>query len=396
MTLRTIVVDDSIIFRKVVRDALAGIEGVQVIDVAKDGSTAIEKICRLRPDLVTLDIEMPELNGLQVLEELQRRGVQTRVIMVSSLTSRGAEVTTQALAKGAFDFILKPDSTGVVAGVETLRTELRLRIQAIATQERRTDTPTDQRSVVREFRHDAVTDNNYVVEVEPASKPRHQIHSTIGHRGIPEVILLGISTGGPNALASVLPQLPADFAIPIVIVQHMPPMFTATMARHLDNQCALHVEEAQDSTPIVRGGIYIAPGGKQLSVRSNGSGGLETVVDDSPAVKSCKPSVDHLMFSVPASVAARSLAIIMTGMGSDGRDGCERLKHNGATIWAQSAESCTVYGMPRQVIDSGLADATFDLNELAGLLQRLTAGRGPTYMLPSASNATAMMPNVYA
>ncbi len=394
MTLRTIVVDDSIIFRKVVRDALAGIDGVQVIDVAKDGHTAVEKICRLKPDLVTLDIEMPGLNGLQVLEELQRRGVQTRVIMVSSLTSRGAEVTTQALAKGAFDFILKPDGTGVLAGVETLRTELRLRIQAITTQERRGDTPSNLRSVVREIRHVTETDIDHGLELKPASNLRPQSHPAISHRGIPEVIFIGISTGGPNALATVLPQLPADFAIPIVIVQHMPPMFTATMAKHLDKQCALRVEEAMDATPIVKGCIYIAPGGKQLSVGPNGSGGLVTVVDDSPAVKSCKPSVDHLMFSVPASVAARSLAIIMTGMGSDGREGCERLKHNGAAIWAQSADSCTVYGMPRQVIESGLADATFDLNELAGLLKRLTSGRGPTCVLPSTSSAAAMISTV--
>jgi two-component system chemotaxis response regulator CheB len=186
-----------------------------------------------------------------------------------------------------------------------------------------------------------------------------------------KAIFIGISTGGPKALTQVIPQIPAGFPIPIVVVQHMPPLFTATMAKSLDKTSQLSAVEVSDRMPMVAGGLYIAPGGKQLGVTTNTQGELLADVNDSPAMKGCKPSVDYLLGSVPPNIAKQSLAIIMTGMGDDGRIGCEKMRTFGTTVWAQSETSCTVYGMPRQIAENGLADFVFDLNDLPGLLNQL-------------------------
>lgn len=370
MALRTIVIDDSILFRKVMRDALGELEGVEVIDIARDGVTAVEKITLHKPDLITLDIEMPGLNGLEVLKELERRGIKTQTLVVSSHTNRGAEVTTQALAMGAFDFILKPQGTNVDESLALLRAELKKRLTVLMAMDRRPG-PQTKPIIARSA---AVSTNRTTT----------QAHVTAPTDGSPipkfpaacKAVFIGISTGGPKALANVIPRLPAGFPVPIIIVQHMPPLFTATMASSLDKASDLNVAEASDGMPMIAGGVYIAPGGKQLGVSTNASGQLIARVNDAPAIKSCKPSVDYLMGSVPADIARRSLALIMTGMGDDGRNGCTTLRSHGATVWAQSEQTCTVYGMPRQVIENGLADSVFDLDALPGLLSQLARKPG--------------------
>ncbi|TWT96234.1 chemotaxis-specific protein-glutamate methyltransferase CheB [Neorhodopirellula pilleata] len=394
MTLRTIVVDDSIIFRKVMRDALSAIPGVEVVDIARDGSSAVDKIVAAKPDLVTLDIEMPGLNGLEVLEELDLRGIQTNVIVVSAHTSRGAEVTTQALSMGALDFILKPDNDNAGANLAQLKSELARLLKMVKAQ--------PQLSMVSSSPAKSETLSAPIVARAPVrttkttSVPR-PVECNLENLKTPKfphlchAIFIGISTGGPKALASVIPKLPATFTIPIVIVQHMPPLFTATMAKSLDNTSALNVVEATHGMPLAGGGVYIAPGGKQLGVKADARGNVIAVVTDDPPIKSCKPSVDYMMSSVPSSIARNSLAVIMTGMGDDGRDGVSYLRQNGCTVWAQSAESCTVYGMPRQIIENGLADFAFDLDDLPNLLSQLAYRAGGYCPVPPIPSTTAPM-----
>jgi len=394
MTLRTIVVDDSIVFRKIMRDALSDIPDVEVVDIARDGSSAVEKIIATKPDLVTLDIEMPGLNGLEVLEELECRGIQTNVIVVSAHTSRGAEVTTQALSMGALDFILKPDNDDAEINKAQLKTELGRLLRMVKGQPKRS-TPTSNpvkgqaESVSKPTRTPIRTSNPTTT-----AGPSPRTNESLRNPKFPSqchAIFLGISTGGPKALASVIPRLPAEFNIPIVIVQHMPPLFTATMAKSLDNTSALNVVEATQGMPLAGGGVYIAPGGKQLGVKADARGNLVAVVNNDPPIKSCKPSVDYMMLSVPANIARNSLAIIMTGMGDDGRDGVTQLREHGSTIWAQSAASCTVYGMPRQIIENDLADFAFDVDELPKLLGQLkhrTGGYCPGPPTPGSTSST--------
>lgn len=386
MSLRTIVVDDSLIFRKVMRDALSEFEGVDVIDVARDGVVALEKITRHRPDLVTLDIEMPGLNGLQVLQELESRGIKTRVIVVSSQTKRGAEVTTQALAMGAFDFILKPEGGDLDESMSRLRHELGKRISFLMPKRKPSSQPATRRSTkVAPKTTGSTSQRAPATRVDANQLMAPKFPSTC------KAVFIGISTGGPKALANVIPKIPGGFPLPIVIVQHMPPLFTATMAESLDKTSRLNVAEATDGMNMVAGGVYIAPGGKQLAVSTNVRGGLVARVNNSPPIKSCKPSVDYMLGSVPNEIAKRSLAIIMTGMGDDGRDGCSSLRGQGATVWAQSESTCTVYGMPRQIVENGLADTVFDLDSLPSLLSQLVRKSG-LVLKPSAGNAIANTP----
>lgn len=370
MTLRTIVVDDSLIFRKVVRDALSEFEEVEVIDIARDGLTALEKITLQKPDLVTLDVEMPGLNGIEVLRELENRGIKTRVIMVSSQTKRGAEVTTQALSMGAFDFILKPEGSNFDESLNMLRRELEKRIAVLLPKK------TTSRIAAKPASNHVAPKLSTSSQTNVKTRIDANDLSTTKFPSMCKAIFIGISTGGPKALANVIPKIPAGFPFPIVIVQHMPPLFTATMAESLNGNSKLNVAEAADGMCMVAGGVYIAPGGKQLGVSTNVRGDLVACVSNSAPIKSCKPSVDHMLGSIPRGVARRSLAIIMTGMGDDGRDGCTTLRAQGATVWAQSESTCTVYGMPRQIVENGLADSVFDLDALPGLLGQLVRKQG--------------------
>lgn len=392
MTLRTIVVDDSIIFRKIMRDALSEIPGVDVVDIARDGIHAVEKITSQKPDLVTLDIEMPGLNGLEVLEELELRGIQTNILVVSAHTPRGAETTTQALSMGALDFILKPIGGDSIANAEQLRSELRRLIGMVKNQNSGVATRlAPPKPVVAWKSTNHIGEHCQVpVKLSPAvalgAPPTHVLPPGLLTPKFPkrcQAIFLGISTGGPKALASFIPKIPSHFDIPIILVQHMPPLFTGTMAKSLDASSTLNVVEATDGMPMVGGGVYIAPGGKHLAVKTDVRGTLIAKVTDDAPVKSCKPSVDYMMMSVAPDIAQNSLAVIMTGMGDDGKEGCAQMRKHGCTVWAQSAPSCTVYGMPRQVIENNLADFAFDLKDLPNLLAQLTRRSGNPAAAPT-------------
>lgn len=343
--LKCLVVDDSALYRKVVRDVLAAIPDVEVVGIAVDGEQALQKIEELRPDLVTLDLEMPRIDGIGVLRELSARGIDVPAIMVSAFTARGAKSTTTALGLGAFDFILKPTTSSLDESILQLRRDLVPKVRACRMRlASRRQAPTRPAPTPR--------------KMPPACKPGVPLK---GCRLKPEIIAIGVSTGGPQALTRLLPKLPANFPAPIVLVQHMPPMFTKSLADDLDRHCALKVSEAVHGQPIRRGEILIAPGGKHMRVTKLASGPVVQITDDPPE-RNCKPAVDYLFRSVAEHYGAKSLGVILTGMGDDGTLGAKELKKAGATIITQGEASCVVYGMPKSIVDNHLADVVSPLS----------------------------------
>lgn len=354
-SVRVLVVDDSTIFRKVVRDALAKIPQVEVVGHAADGEMALCRMAELRPDVVTLDLEMPKLGGLDVLRQMRARNIDAAAIMVSSLSGQGARATTEALRLGAFDFVLKPAGQNVDENARALQAELAPRIRACCQDRLAADGGPQGR------------DSGTLCD--SASLPAGRRAARTLCR-VPEVVVIGTSTGGPAALAKVLPQLPRDFPVPILIVQHMPPMFTKTMADDLNRQCELEIREANGGEPVKPGYGYIAPGGRQLKVVRT-SAGVFTRVTDDPPEHSCRPSVDYLFRSVSKEYDHKVLAVIMTGMGDDGSRALSEMHPQGVPVIAQDEASCTVFGMPRCVVENGHADVICPLSEIPAQMQRM-------------------------
>jgi len=359
--LRVLVVDDTVTYRKIVADVLAGCPDVEVIGTAANGKIALQRIEQQAPDLLILDLEMPEMNGQAVLEELRRRRSPTGAIMLSAFTAQGAKATLSALEAGAFDFVLKPNGATIDANVDRLRHELQTKISAFAR----------QRSV-RDILYGK--NNGYGMSAEVA---RPVIPAVPASRSIaqpadsPLVVGIGISTGGPKALTEMLPQLPADLPVPVLIVQHMPPIFTKSLADDLNTRCKLAVREGIDGQPVMPGQIWIAPGGRQMKVQRENNQVVLRITDDPPE-NSCRPAVDYLFRSVAEVYGGRSIGVIMTGMGSDGTLGCRRLKHCGASIIAQDEATCVVFGMPREPIEKGIVDVVAPLGCIAAEITRLT------------------------
>ncbi|MDZ4689300.1 MAG: chemotaxis response regulator protein-glutamate methylesterase [Planctomycetaceae bacterium] len=357
---RVLVVDDSLIYRKVVRDALAALPNVEVVGSAANGRIAIEKIEQLSPDLITLDFEMPELDGPGVLRWLRQSKRPTRAVMLSALTIEGGEATLQALQEGAFDFVVKPSGDNAQQNQLKLLTALAHRVDAVQSllagkrpsraEIRGGVTPTAGRPPVA------------------MSRPQAGLHR-IGIVGI------GISTGGPDALRAMLPQLPADLPVPVVIVQHMPPVFTRSLADSLNRLCQLRVSEGVDGQLVKAGEIVIAPGGRQMKIHRTAVGHGQVELTDDPPVQSCRPSVDYLFHSLAESFGPQTLSVIMTGMGYDGAEGCRRLHHLGGPVIAQDEASCVVFGMPRKPVEDGVADVVAPLNSIAAEIVRYTGRR---------------------
>ncbi|MEQ8846156.1 chemotaxis response regulator protein-glutamate methylesterase [Botrimarina sp.] len=348
---RCLVVDDSTLYRKIVRDVLNSLPDVEVVGAASDGQQAIERIDSLRPDLVTLDLEMPRLDGIGVLRELQRRRIDVAAIMVSAFTAAGARTTTEALRLGAFDFVLKPSTNSLDESVAQLRHDLGPKLRAAAWR-KRTPSPAPQ-----------------TAPRAPRPAPRLRLP---GLR--PDVVAIAVSTGGPQALTQLLPRLPASFPTPVLVVQHMPPLFTKSLAEDLDRRCPLTVSEASQGQPVRRGEVLIAPGGKQMRVAKSAAGPVIQLTDDPPE-NNCRPAADFLFRSVASVYGAKSLGLVLTGMGDDGALGAEKMKQAGAVILAQDEASCVVYGMPRAVVDRGLADVVAPLGRLHEHLAAAAAGR---------------------
>lgn len=353
--IKALVVDDTIVYRKIVSDVLRMIPGVEVIGTANNGKIALSKIKSLKPDLITLDIEMPELNGIQVLEELQNMPNAPVAVMLSTLTQQGSEMTIRALELGAFDFIPKPSEGRMAENLEKVKAAVLPIIQGYkrrkATQLKIRERATGKIRPVRKTPEPTVV-------VQPAKK------SAV--RSKAEVIGIGISTGGPNALTRMIPMLPADMKATVLIVQHMPPLFTASLANSLNNKSKLSVKEAEEGDVIEPGKIFIAPGGKQMKIVAAADGVTRKIkITDDPPENSCKPSVDYLFRSIAQHYVGRSTGVIMTGMGSDGVKGLIQMKNSGSVVIAQNEETCTVFGMPKEPVESGLADVVAPLDEIA-------------------------------
>ncbi len=371
--IKVLVVDDTIVYRKAVSDILSEMRDVEVVGVAHNGKIAIAKILTLKPDLLTLDIEMPEMNGIEVLQYLQQHAPQVSAIMVSTLTSEGGDMTMRALELGAYDFILKPNTSNIAESKKHLQTLLTPLIKAYQTgkttvgsmQARTRDLTGGLRESLAATRHARSR------VAPPAIRCGHTTGKTtpgaIRRQGKSEIVAIGISTGGPNALAQMMPMLPGDLGVPIVIVQHMPPVFTKSLANSLNAKCAISVKEAQDGETLQANVAYIAPGGKQMKLVASADGTNRIIkITNDPAENSCKPSADYLFRSVADYYVGRVTAVIMTGMGLDGTKGLEVLKHKGALVIGQNEASCVVYGMPKAPAELGLTDIVTPLDKIAG------------------------------
>lgn len=354
--LKVLVVDDSALYRKIVRDVLSNIEGVEVVGAANNGVMALERINQLRPDVVTLDVEMPQLDGHGVLKRLAGQRNAPKAIMVSAFTAQGAQSTNAALREGAFDFILKPATKSLEMSVQQLRRDLIPKIEACRGATARPTSQVPTRAPLRP----APTGG-------AATPARRRID-------VPsKVVAIGVSTGGPQALVSLLPKLPANFPCPILLVQHMPPMFTASLAEDLNRRCALNVSEGKDGQVVQRGDVIIAPGGKQMRVVKRDKEYVIQVTDDAPE-RNCKPSVDYLFRSVAEAYGSTALGVVLTGMGDDGALGASLLKAKGAPIITQDEATCVVYGMPRAVFEAGLSDEVAPLPMMPTVIGAYTRG----------------------
>ena len=357
---RVLVVDDSVVVRRLVSKALEAEDEVEVVGVAPDGKIALANIERLNPDIVILDVAMPVMDGLTALREIRERWPVLPVIMFSTLTSRGAEVTLDALALGASDYVLKPSGADVAASMADIRAQLLPRIAALLPQ-------------ARESRERAM--------VRPASRPSRasgDVTRPTGPLGRIDVIAIGVSTGGPTALAELVPALPGDLSVPIAIVQHMPPMFTKILAERLEHKSALTVVEASDGERMRPGTVYVAPGDLHLAIAARDREILD--VYDGPHENSCRPSVDPLFRTVAERYGPHALGIVMTGMGSDGLRGAEHLAAAGARVLVQDEATSIVWGMPGFVARAGLADDLVSLHELPReIVRRVAVGRDAAF-----------------
>ena len=364
MPIRVLVADDSVLFRRVMTDVLQSLPDVEVVGSAPNGKMAVQKVKELKPDLLTLDIEMPEMDGIAVLDALRQAKSDTMVVVVSALTQRGGRLTMKALEKGALDFITKPDSTGAEESRAAIARELTPRVKALA--HRRTirsilkTTPQAPSSPYARKTGSPMVPPQ-AEEVAQAADGRARVTPLTK----PEMVLIGVSTGGPNALAQVLPAIPATLGVPILVVQHMPPVFTQSLAESLATKCSLKVREAAHQERIEANTVYIAPGGKQMRV-AVAPGGVKVVeITDDPPENNCKPAVDYLFRSVANRFPGRAMAVILTGMGNDGTLGLRLLKRNGCYSVAQDESSCVVFGMPKAAIDAGVVDAVLPLESIA-------------------------------
>lgn len=345
---RVLVVDDSALYRQLVRNVLRDVGGVEVVGVAKSGREALEGVESLDPDLLTLDVQMPELSGIEVLRELRTRRRRARAIMLSSLTSNGAQTTTDALLEGAFDFIHKPNSGDAAANRLRLLEDLTEKINAF----RLTLGP-----------------RGASANAQPALPPRV---GSLDRRC--EAVVIGTSTGGPVALAELLPALPRDFPAPLLIVQHMPPHYTQSLANRLNERSQIEVVEAAHNQIVAPGVAYLAPGGRHMKVERVG-GRTSIVVTSDPPEHSCRPAVDYLFRSAAEVYQGGLVGVVLTGMGRDGTAGSAAIRAVGGYVIAQAPQGCAVYGMPKAVVDEQLAGESLPLARIAEALVRRARGR---------------------
>ncbi len=367
MAIKVLVVDDSILYRKVLTEALRSLPGVEVVGNVANGANVVPKVRELQPDLLTLDIEMPGMNGIEVMNALRQANLDVKVLVISSVTVGGGQMTLQALENGAFDFITKPAGSSLEENLQTIREELAPRLRALS-----------HRLEVQKILRNGGTTTSYPqprTEARPPvpESPKRVVSCLLPNRN-PELVVIGVSTGGPNALATIFSELPAYLGVPIIIVQHMPPIFTRILAGNLSAHSALPVREATHNEEILPDTAYLAPGAKQMRLIPTPSGARLLQLSDDPPENSCRPSVDYLFRSVANHFPGKALAVILTGMGEDGAAGLRLLKRSGSQVIAQDEASCVVFGMPKAAIESGAVDVVVPLNEIAGRITKAVRG----------------------
>lgn len=354
--LRVLVVDDSVVIRRLVTHALSEDPTLEVVGSASNGAIALARIPQLNPDVITLDIEMPEMGGLETLRRLRRTYKEIRVIMFSTLTERGAAITMEALTLGADDYVAKASNTGALSeSMASLREDLIPKIKQFFVLP---DSASKARAPVNGT-------SPVAIPVAPAPPLARSLTA-------PKVVAIGVSTGGPAALSEIIPHFPAGFPLPVLIVQHMPALFTRLLAERLQGSSALKVEEASEGALIQPGKVLIAPGNFHMRVARKGTQ-MVVALDQGPLENSCRPAVDVLFRSVNEAYSGAAIAVILTGMGCDGARGAGVLKASGAKVIAQDEASSVVWGMPGAVVQAGLAD---DVVPLDGILRAIVRSMG--------------------
>jgi two-component system chemotaxis response regulator CheB len=365
MAVRVLVVDDSGFFRRRVTEMLEADSELSVIDVAENGKIAIEKVKELKPDAVTMDIEMPEMDGITATREIMK-SCPTRIIMFSSLTTDGARATLDALDAGALDFLPKRFED-ISSDREEARRLLCDRVKQLVRQPIKLIAPASQKSSLTSPAPQQKADLKKVATQPSAVAP---VAGRIKHGGI-ELVAIGTSTGGPVALQEVLTKIPPDFPVPIIVIQHMPGTFTPAFAQRLNDLCAISVKEAGDGDELKPGCAYLAPGGKQMLIGGRAEHPVIKIIE-ADQNQTYKPSVDITFSSIAKIFPGKTLAIILTGMGADGREGARELKSGGSTIWSQDEASCVVYGMPCAVSEAGLSERELSLTDVGpSIVQRV-------------------------
>jgi two-component system, chemotaxis family, protein-glutamate methylesterase/glutaminase len=343
--IKVLVVDDSAFMRKVITDILSSDDKIQVVDIAKDGKEALEKISSLKPDVVTLDIEMPEMDGLNCLKEILKREF-IPVIMLSCLTEAGEGATIQALEDGAVDFITKPTNIFEMKSKEK-RQEIIDKIKIACN----------------------ITKVSRDIDRVTKLKNKSEIKENYNLRNI---VAIGTSTGGPKALQSVIPVIPGDVQAAFLVVQHMPPGFTKSLAIRLNNMSEVNVKEAEDGEIVKAGFVYIAPGDYHMLVEKRNNEGLKIKLSQAPPVGAHRPAVNVLMESLSKTGLTNIIGVIMTGMGGDGSEGIKMLKEfNNSHIIAQDEKTCVVYGMPKVAMQTGAVDVVVPLQEITNEIMKI-------------------------
>jgi two-component system chemotaxis response regulator CheB len=358
--IRVLVIDDSAFMRTALRRMIESDPALQVIGTANDGVNGVQKAVQLRPDVITMDVEMPRMSGLDALSKIMELA-PCPVIMVSSLTTAHAEATIEALSRGAYDFLSK-DLSYASLDIVRIKDDLVAKCKAAVSQKRRPPQP-------------------FQVAQSGRLAPR-----SARHFPSPKVVCIGTSTGGPKALQRILPMLPANLSVPVIVVQHMPPGFTDAFARRMDSLCRVRVKESEHNEPLLPGVVYIGRAGQQVRVLRRGASAfahMSTVPSNTPHI----PSVDILMLSAADQYAREVMGVILTGMGCDGQHGMSAIYHAGGYTLGEDERTCVVYGMPRACAESGILHNVLPLDAIPGDIVRIVAA-GATAHTPEATSST--------
>jgi len=374
--IRVMIVDDAVVARSMMTRWIDAEPDMLIAAAARSGREALERIEATDPDVVLLDVDMPELDGITALPLLLRKQRDLVVIMVSTLTRRSAELSLRALSLGATDYIPKPETTYEAMTSAAFRRELIDKVRNLGR----------KRVIAREPTPPLVPDESagtrpaaprHVAEQAPPRPERAPVVLRPFSSALPRALLIGSSTGGPQALSTIIEKLPAAIdRAPVLITQHMPPMFTTVLAEHLSRVSGRGAHEAEDGEPVLAGGIYVAPGGRHMRVVRDGER-VKIALDDEPPVNFCKPSVDPLFASAAQVWGPSALAVVLTGMGSDGTKGAAEIVAAGGSVIAQDEATSVVWGMPRSVAQAGLCSAVLPLNQIAAKILTLLVGARP-------------------